>query len=84
MQPYELVCITHATLPCHASGLSTADFHWRWSRDSQGSRSYSTWAQARGVRTVKPELAVVHTIAAHLVTHILYPDAWHYRHVLHI
>lgn len=35
------------------------------------------------LRTIKPELAVVDTIASHLVTHVLYPHAWHYGHVLH-
>ena len=36
----------------------------------------------RTLRTVKPELAIVDTIAAHLVPHVLYPHARHYGHVL--
>ena len=34
------------------------------------------------MRTVKPELAVVDAVAAHLVAHVLYPHARHHRHVL--
>lgn len=33
-------------------------------------------------RTVKPELAIVYTIAAHLVAHVLYSHTLHNSHVL--
>ena len=71
--------IHYMRIPKYANGHTAIARRWLQCE----STAINKGVQARVVRTVKPELAVVHAIAAHLVAHVLYPDAWHDGHVLY-